>query len=408
MGMLLAAMAGAGDAGVKSMDQEIDQLGRQDLLNQQSKLQLQSAQALEQYKLDLADQVRKRDAQDLTTATDAEMNRRLVEKVQAARVNTLTADSDPGSVEDGGKTFTSKFVGDAEAIRKTIADIKDPTERARVTKLLDDQVSRNRSRVGTVDFDSITPEERTKYALDDKERALALHSAALSTGQLSAKDALVLNSKEGALATQLALGQMRGEYQTAIASARLEAANARTQAQYEAAMAKVEALVAKAQGGDARSASGIDLRAAEGLTEQAKALSKQIEMMPDGPEKTKIQTQISMLNTQAQGLINRAIGGAPVGGAGAPAPTALPPLGNFEKPGAAEGAKPPSAKPAAAAKPAAGREISSTIDQENFPDDAKRLSDVELYAKYKDRYAGLRPEQKAIIDKIRARVNSYD
>ena len=408
MGMLLAAMAGAGDAGVQSMNQEIDQLNRADLLKQQAAQQLASAKDLEQFKIDLADQVRKRDAQELSTATDAEMNRRLVEKVQTARGNTLTSDSEPGSVEDGGKTFTSKFVGDAEAIRKTIADIKDPAERARVAKLLDDQVSRNRSRVGTVDADSITPEERIKYALDDKERALALHSAALSTGQLSAKDALVLNNREGALATQLQLGQMRGEYQTAIASARLEAANARTQAQYEAAMAKVEALVAKAQGGDARGASGIDLRAAEGLTEQAKYLSKQIETMPDGPEKAKIQTQISTLSTQAQGLINRAIGGAPVGGAGAPVPTALPPLGSFEKPGAAEGAKPPPAKPAATAKPAAGREISSTIDQENFSDDAKRLSEADLYSKYKDRAAGLRPEQKAIIDKIRARVNSYD
>lgn len=406
MGLLLAAMAGAGDAGVQSMNQEIEQIGRKELLEQQSQAQLQNAQALEKYKIELADQVRRRDAEELTTATNAEINRRLIEKVQAARGNTLTADSEPGSVEAGGQTYTSKFVGDAESIRKSLADIKDPAERSRVERLLADQVSRNRSRVGTVAADSITPEERARYALDDKELSLALHSAALSTGQLTSKDALVLNNREGALATQLQLGQMRGEYQTAIAAARMEAYNAKTQAQYEAAMAKVEALVEKAQGGDTRGAGSLDLRAAESLTEQAKALSEQIKMMPDSnPEKAKIQTRITELNNQAQGLISRAIGGIP--GSGAAQPT-LPPLSGFEKSGAGNGAKPQSVKPAAASKPAAGREISSTIDQENFPDDAKRLSDVELYAKYKDRYAGLRPEQKAIIDKIRARVNSYD
>jgi len=407
MGMLLAAMAGAGDAGVQSMNQEIDQLNRADLLKQQAAQQLASAKDLEQFKIDLADQVRKRDAQELSTATDAEMNRRLVEKVQAARGNTLTSDSEPGSVEDGGKTFTSKFVGDAEAIRKTIADIKDPAERARVAKLLDDQVSRNRSRVGTVDADSITPEERIKYALDDKERALALHSAALSTGQLSAKDALVLNNREGALATQLQLGQMRGEYQTAIAAARMEAYNAKTQAQYEAAMAKVEALVTKAQSGEDRGMGNLYMRAAEQKGEQIKTLTQRLAGPVSQAERDAIAKEIADLNTEVNGLISRAIGAPATGGPGAGG-TAPPPLSGFEKSGAGNGAKPQSVKPAAASKPTAGREISSTIDQENFLDDVKRLSETELYAKYKDRVAGLRPEQKAIIDKIRARVNSYD
>ena len=406
MGMLLAAMAGAGDAGVQSMNQEIDQLNRADLLKQQAAQQLASAKDLEQFKIDLADQVRKRDAQELSTATDAEMNRRLVEKVQAARGNTLTSDSEPGSVEDGGKTFTSKFVGDAEAIRKTLADVKDPVERARIERLLDDQVSRNRARVGTVDADSITPEERIKYALDDKERALALHSAALSTGQLSAKDALVLNNREGALATQLQLGQMRGEYQTAIAAARMEAYNAKTQAQYEAAMAKVEALVTKAQSGEDRGMGNLYMRAAEQKGEQIKTLTQRLAGPVSQAERDAILKEIAGLNTEVNGLISRAIGGVPTGGDGGKAPP--PPLGSFEKPGAAEGAKPPPAKPAATAKPAPGREISSTIDQENFSDDAKRLSEADLYSKYKDRVAGLSPEQKAIIDKIRARVNSYD
>ena len=75
MGMLLAAMAGAGDAGVKSMDQEIEQLGKTEMLNQQAALQLQSAQALEKYKIDLADQVRQRDVKELATAREAEETR---------------------------------------------------------------------------------------------------------------------------------------------------------------------------------------------------------------------------------------------------------------------------------------------------------------------------------------------
>lgn len=407
MGMLLAAMAGAGDAGVKSMDQEIEQLGRKELLDQQSQAQLQNAQALEKYKIDLADQVRKRDAQDLTAATDAEMNRRLVEKVQAARGNTLTADSEPGSVEDGGQTYTSKFVGDAEAIRKSLADIKDPAERSRVERLLADQVSRNRARVGTVDADSITPEERTKYALDNKERALALHSAALSTGQLTAKDALMLDNREGALATQLQLGQMRGEYQTAIVKAQLEVASAKNQAEYAVALGKLEALTAKAQSGEDRGMGNLYMRAAEQKGEQIKTLMKRLESPISQAERDAILKEVAGLSGEVNGLIGRAIGAPATGGPGAGG-TAPPPLSGFEKSGAGDGAKPRSVKPAAASKPTAGREISSTIDQENFLDDVKRLSETELYAKYKDRVAGLRPEQKAIVEKIRSRISSYD
>lgn len=246
MGMLLAAMAGAGDAGVKSMDQEIEQLGRKDLLDQQAKLQLQSAQTLEQYKIELADQVRQRDARELTTATDAEFSRRLIEKVKAGR---------------GG---TEEF---------------DPA--------------------------SITPEERVKYALDDKERAAGFRTAALSTGQLSAKDALTLDHREGQLAAQLQLGQARLEMQAAIGQARMEAIAA-------------------------RGANNTDIKAAEGFVNLAKEKAKEIELMPDSdPRKAAISKEIKDLHTKALDIYNQAIGGQVPAGKGQAAPAPNP--ASFER-----------------------------------------------------------------------------
>lgn len=239
MGMLLAAMAGAGDAGVKSMDQEIEQLGRKEQLEQQAKLQLSTAQSLEQYKIDLADQVRKRDATELTTATDAEMDRRLVDKIRVGR---------------GG--------------------------------------------AGEFDPASVTPEDRVKYALDEKERAAGFRAAALSTGQLSAKDAMALDHKEGQLAAQLQLGQTRLELQAAIGQARLEAIGA-------------------------KGANNTDVRVAEGYLNLAKDRAKEIELMPDSnPQKAVLQKEITDLRTKALGLFNQAIGGPATAGAsgGKPAP----------------------------------------------------------------------------------------
>lgn len=243
MGMLLAAMAGAGDAGVKSMDQEIEQLGRKELLDQQSQAQLQNAQALEKYKIELADQVRRRDAEELTTARTAVETSMLHERIKAGRG----------------------------------------------------------ANAGEFDPATITPEELTQYALDDKARALALQTAGLQTGQLSAKDAAVLDHKEGQLAAQLQLGQQRLELQAALGQARMEAVvNGR--------------------------ANNTDVRVAEGYLNAAMDLAKQIETMPDSnPQKQAIQLRIKDLQTKALDLFGRAVGGqpAPSASGGKPVPNPM-------------------------------------------------------------------------------------
>ena len=253
MGMLLAAMAGAGDAGVQSMNQEIDQLGRQDLLNQQSKLQMQNAQDLEKYKADLADQVRRRDAEELTTAREAEETRLLHERIKTGR--------------------------GADA--------------------------------GEFDPATITPEERTKYALDDKYRALALRNAGLQTGQLSAKDVATLDNKDSALEAKLAVKVQEIEFKAAIGQARAEAIAA-------------------------RGANNADVKSGQGLLDAAAAKAKQLEFMPSGKQKTDLQAEITELQTQAIQLF-RTAAGIPTSGTGGGKPAPNPAAFDRSAKGAAAG-----------------------------------------------------------------------
>ena len=245
MGLLLAAMAGAGDAGVQSMNQEIEQIGRKELLEQQSQAQLQNSQALEKYKIELADQVRQRDAEDLNAARAAEETRMLNERIAKGRG----------------------------------------------------------ANAGEFDPASITPEERARYALEDKDRALALRNAGLQTGQLSAKDAAVLDNKDGALEAHLAVKMQEIEFKAAIGQARAEAIAA-------------------------KGANGTEVRVGEGYLNAARDLAKQIEMMPDSnPQKQAIQLQIKDLQTKALDLFGRAVGGQPApsasGGKQVPNPMAF-------------------------------------------------------------------------------------
>ena len=257
MGLLLSAMAGAGDAGVQSMNQEIEQLGRQDLLKQQTDAQLQSAQALEKYKFDLADQMRQRDADTLATARTAEEERILQGKVKAAR--------DPAA--------------------------------------------------GAFDPATITPEERIKHALDDKERVLALTNAGLSTGQLGVKDAATLAHRDSALEAQMTLKL----------------------AEIDLRQARNDALASKNSG-------GAELKAADGLVETAKNLQAQLDptkggLNPKDPQYAKIQERVTTLMQQATAIYQRTAG-LPTAAAGTGVPNSLA----FDRDAAKEKAAAPSSE----------------------------------------------------------------
>ena len=65
MGMLLAALAGAGDAGVQSMNQNIDQMNKSDLLKQQSDLEEQKQKRIADYAMEIQNRQREKEAGEI-------------------------------------------------------------------------------------------------------------------------------------------------------------------------------------------------------------------------------------------------------------------------------------------------------------------------------------------------------
>lgn len=245
MGLILSALAAAGDAGVQSMNQEIEQQNKLEALRTQSALQLQNEQQLLQAKNDIAESARKQRVADINTGMQPLLEQGIINRASAARADNL----DGGTPEADGRTH--KFTGSAAAWMAQAQAMPDSSpDKAAIIKQIQQQFADQKSKVvGSIkSMSDLTDEEKTKFAPTADQKREAFLQSAMDQGYIEPDKVLSAHTKEGTLAAQMALGQAKLDAQTSIQQARLEAYNAKTQAQYDAAMARVEAATARAGG----------------------------------------------------------------------------------------------------------------------------------------------------------------
>ncbi len=238
MGIILSAMAAAGDAGVQSMNQNIQQMNLLEAQGNQSRLEterdagrsdleLQKLKAIEDYK-------------NAPTARAGELIRASAGEqipVQADTVSKLSG-ADPESKFDDGNGPTVGMVGDYDKLKEQIGRIPDAGMRAEALAQLDRQRAADQSTAqSAVDGKTRarTPVESLSFAYNraiengDMQAAAAIKSASGEKFTVIPDGASYLNNQTGELKSG---GSGKDERQ----QAKEEAADARLQKRLDAQM----------------------------------------------------------------------------------------------------------------------------------------------------------------------------
>lgn len=321
MGLLLAAMAGAGDAGVQSMNQEIEQQNRVDLQKQQSQQALSNAQALEKYKNDVAEEARKARADAIGSEQASMMDQGVLARAAAARAKTLDGSEaqDPGDGQTYS-TFHTDNVVDPGVLNKiaalpsakqrvdalqqagvapgtlewSLVGIKDPTERQQALQGYAAQVARKKDAVSGLTMDDLTESEKQKFAPNAAQKQDAYTQAAIKLGYIDPKDVMNNTSK-----TELA--QMKVDQLLQNAQMRLEAANNRTEmmqtvAQIKAASGGADRVIGHLMFTSAENAIRDNQASINSMTRELSGLQQSLTtMQPKSPAYTEATSRIADL-----------------------------------------------------------------------------------------------------------------
>jgi len=217
MGIILSALAGAGDAGVQSMNQNIDQMNKLDLMQQQSALQLQNETQLAQAKADIADQVRQRQAANIQSGMQPILDQGVINKAIAARSNQLSGvyASDAGPSNGG-------FHGNASQILSDISAMPDGPDKTAALAQLKTQVAQNASAINASGptMDDLTDDEKAKFAPSMEDKTNAYLQSAMQLGYMDPKDVASLRNSDLRRETQMAINS--NKYDTLMAIANLK------------------------------------------------------------------------------------------------------------------------------------------------------------------------------------------
>lgn len=189
MGIILSALAAAGDEGIKSIDQQQKIDAASALQDRQAALTLNNEKAMLQAKMDVADSVRQAQATRIDAATQPIVQQGIIAKAQAARANDLPA-YDPAS--DTAGPGAGSFHGDARQALAAIQSLPEGPDKQAALTQLQQNVASNKADVGTLTSDDLTDAERTQFAPSAAELQKARMLAAIQTGDISPKDAATL------------------------------------------------------------------------------------------------------------------------------------------------------------------------------------------------------------------------
>lgn len=236
MGIILSALAAAGDEGIKAIDQQQKIDAASALQDRQAALTLQNETALLNAKQQIAQSTRQSMADSIGDTQQSLLDQALSGKAALARAMQLPA-YDPSSPGATDPNAPASFHGDAREALAAVQSLPDGPDKTAAMAQLQQQVATQKAQVGTLTPADLTPEERARFAPTAQDTEAAYIAAAKKLGYISPDKALDSDNKSALVDAKFAqLDQKMSQSQLLH-----EAYTARTQAQFEAAMAKMNA-----------------------------------------------------------------------------------------------------------------------------------------------------------------------
>lgn len=175
MGIILSAMAAAGDAGAQSINQNIAMLNQQDLDKSRSELEQQKQLSIMKATADLANAPANRAGALVADSSSGQV------QAQAAPVTQLSGGGVKTKITNSDGSPTPAFQGDYQAWKDRLSVISDPVERANALAQLDRQKS----------SDQATAQAGAGIRSRTSQEAIAdAYSKAVASGDVQAATAL--------------------------------------------------------------------------------------------------------------------------------------------------------------------------------------------------------------------------